>query len=157
MGEGGCAGGGGNGIVSHWKRCQAQKGVLKKKKGGLVVLGCAIGRMHPQIECRPSQFGGSLMRGVSSLVSPQPQTAVRYRPRPFLLVSLSTAQTRSHSAVQYAGFRLTTALSCLPLFLHFSPILHPSPPLHSLTTVFPVFTPRRTHGNTDTVPSLANR
>jgi hypothetical protein len=57
---------------------EAMPRVCSRKKGVVVVLGGAIGRMHPQIECRPSQASGSLMRGVSSLVSPQPQTAVRY-------------------------------------------------------------------------------
>jgi hypothetical protein len=47
------------GVTTRWGWCEWDcfslgsdaKGVIKKK-GGVVVVGCAIGRMHTQIECR---------------------------------------------------------------------------------------------------------
>jgi hypothetical protein len=62
------------GNVSYWGG--DAKGVLKEK-GGLVVFGCAIGRMHTPIECRRRSLVGPDARREFARVSP---TAVRYLP-----------------------------------------------------------------------------
>jgi hypothetical protein len=62
------------GNVSYWGG--DAKGVLKEK-GGVVVFGCAIGRMHTPIECRRRSLVGPDARREFARVSP---TAVRYLP-----------------------------------------------------------------------------